>query len=133
MIKQPIIYTDFNGDERKEDFYFHLSLPEITRIELEFGMSLSDYAERLSERKDSKAMIGFLERVILMSYGRKTADGRSFHKSKELREEFEHSQAYAELFEKLLTDPELARKFGEGIADNGKARKNTVAPEVLEK
>lgn len=133
MFKHNITYTDFNGTERQEDFYFHLSLPELTRIEAEFGKSLADYTEELSKRKDPKEMISFLERMLLTSYGRKTADGRSFHKSKEIREEFEFSQAYAELFEQLLTDTDLAKAFGEGVADNGKARKNTVTPEVLEK
>lgn len=130
MIKQNIKYTDFNGIEREEDYYFHLSLPELTRIEAEVGKSLADYTKELANRKDPMEMISFLERMILSSYGRKTPDGKSFHKSKELREEFEHSQAYAEFFEQLLTDPNLAQKFGEGVADNGKSSKNRVAPTV---
>lgn len=133
MFKHNIKYTDFNGVDRQEDFYFHLSLPEVTRIEAEFGQSLKDYAESLAGSQNPKDMIAFLERILLTSYGRKTTDGRSFHKSPELQKEFEYSQAYAELFEQLLTDPELARKFGEAVADNGKARKNQVAPTVLEK
>lgn len=132
MFKHNIMYTDFNGVERKEDFYFHLSLPEVTRIEAEFGKSLEEHTNELVARQNPKELIEFLERVILTSYGRKSADGRSFQKSKELREEFEYSQAYAELFEQLLTDNVLASKFGQGVADNGKVRKNQVAPKVVE-
>ena len=132
MFKHPITYTDFNGVERKEDFYFHLSLPEVTRIEARVGKPLDQHAKELAEKQDPKELIEFLEEVVLTSYGRKSSDGRSFMKSKELRSEFEYSQAYAELFEQLLTNPDLARKFGEGIADNGKQRKNTVAPKVVE-
>ena len=82
--------------------------------------------------KNLKAILEFLEDAILTAYGEKTPDGRSFRKSEELRSEFENSQAYAELFEMLLTNKELARKFGEGIANNGKARQNSVAPQVVQ-
>lgn len=131
MFKHNITYTDFNGVERKEDFYFHLSLPEVTRIEAEIGKPLQEYTQELSKNKDVNTIIKFLERIILNSYGEKTSDGKSFYKSEELRKNFEYSQAYAELFEQLLTNPELAQRFGEGVADNGKAKKNQVTPQVV--
>lgn len=134
MIKQKLTYVDFNGLERTEDFYFHLSLPEAVRLEAKLGNPLDKHAQLLSANKDMNGMIEFLEEVLLNSYGVKTEDGRSFKKSPQLREEFEYSNAYAELFQLLLTTPELARKFGEGVADNGKGKKNQIAPEVkLEK
>lgn len=130
MIKQTIEYVDFNGNERKEDFYFHLSLPEVTRLQARIGSSLTDYINELTQQTDVNSLLTFLEEVILMSYGRKTTDGKTFLKTKDIKEEFEHSQAYAELFEKLLTEPEMAKSFGEGIADNGK-KKNVLKPEVV--
>ena len=132
MFKHNIKYTDFNGIERQEDFYFHLSLPELTRIEARVGTTLDKYTEDLVSRQDLNELIRFLEDTILTAYGRKSPDGRAFLKSKEIRDEFEYSQAYAELFEQLLTNVELARKFGAGLADTGKAKKNTVAPKVVE-
>lgn len=131
MFKQNITYVDFNGVERKEDFYFHLSVPELTRLEAEIGRPMDQHVKDLVANQDLKTLIDFLEKLILSSFGRKTADGKSFQKSKELRSEFEYSQAYAELFEMLLTNPEMAKKFGEGVADNGKARKNQVEPKVV--
>lgn len=122
MFKHPITYVDFNGIERKEDFYFHLSTPELVRLEAELKMPLHEYAEKLAEEKDIDKLLPFLEKLILTSYGRKTSDGRSFQKSEEIRKDFEYSQAYAELFEQMLTNPELAKKFGENIAQNGSAR-----------
>lgn len=132
MFKHNIKYTDFNGNEQQEDFYFHLSLPEVVRLEAEFGGSISNYASKVVESEDYTSIINFLERIILTSYGIKSPDGRSFQKSEDVRKAFEHSQAYAELFETLLTNPELARKFGESIADTGKQKKNQVAPKVVE-
>lgn len=131
MFKHTIEYKDFNGNDRKEDFYFHLSSPEVTRLELEIGKPISDYTQDLIGGMDLKKLVAFLERIILSSYGRKTTDGKSFVKNKELRDEFEYSQAYAELFEQLLTNPELARKFGEAVADDGKPRKNQVTPQTI--
>jgi hypothetical protein len=130
MFKHAITYVNFNGDEKTEDFYFHLSMPEVTRLQAELGKPLDEYAKEASS--NMKEMIDFLERIVLSSYGRKTSDGNSFHKSKELRENFEHSQAYAELFEQLITDQEFAKRFSAGIVDNGKAKKNTVAPQVVD-
>jgi hypothetical protein len=131
MFKQNIAYVDFNGVERKEDFYFHLSLPEVTRLEAEIGRPMDVHVKDLVSNQDLKTLIDFLEKLILNSFGRKTSDGKSFLKSKELRLEFEYSQAYAEMFEMLLTNPEMAKKFGEGVADNGKAKKNQVQPTVV--
>jgi hypothetical protein len=132
MFKQTIEYNDFNGNARTEDFYFHLFTHEVTRIEAEIGKKLEDHTKDLVASGDLKELLDFLERIILNSYGKKTTDGRSFHKSPELRREFEYSNAYAELFEKFLTDPELARKFGEGVGDNGKTKKNVVEPTVVQ-
>lgn len=132
MFKHNITYVDFNGIERTEDFYFHLSLPEVTRLEAKLGMDLGKYTEALVGRKDPKELVEFLEELMLSSYGVKTPDGRSFLKSKESRDAFEYSQAYADLFEQLFTDTELARRFGEQVADNGKNKKNQVAAKVVE-
>ena len=132
MFKREIEYVDFNGVERKEDFYFHLSLPEVTRIEAEAGETLKDHIQQLVTNNKVKELLDFLEDVILTSYGEKTTDGRSFRKNKELREEFENSPAYAEFFEQLITEEGLAEKFGEKVADNGKSKKNTVAPTIVQ-
>ena len=123
MFKHNITYTDFNGVERKEDFYFHLSLPELTRLEAEIGAPLDQYTKNIAENQDVKQLLEFLEKIVLSSYGKKTSDGKTFYKTDELRREFEYSQAYAELFEQLLTNPELAGKFGASVADTGKAKK----------
>ena len=131
MFKHNITYVDFNGIERKEDFYFHLSGPEVIRIEAEIGKPIKEHTEELVANQNIKELLEFLERIVLNSYGKKTSDGKSFIKNKQLREEFEYSQAYAELFEQLLTNAELARKFGEAVVDNGKAKKNQVAPSVV--
>lgn len=131
MFKHTVSYVDFNSNQRTEDLYFHLSLPEVTRLEAEIGMGFEDHIKQLTEKQDLKTLLGFLERILLMSYGQKTSDGRSFVKNDKSREEFEHSQAYAEMFEQVITDKDLAYRFGTGVADNGKQKKNEVQPKVV--
>lgn len=134
MFKHNIEYVDFNGIDRKEDFYFHLSTPEVIRLEAKLGgQDIESYIRNLSEQQNLADLLDFLEEVILTSYGRKTTDGKSFIKNKELRTEFEYSQAYAELFEEMVTDTSLAAKFGEGVAESAKNRrkKNTFDPKVV--
>lgn len=131
MFKHSVEYVDFNGSDRKEDLYFHLSLPEVTRLEAEIGMGLEDYIKGLTTNQELNTLLAFLERMLLSSYGQKTSDGKSFIKSQVIREAFEYSQAYAEIFEQVLSNPDLARKFGENVADNGKSKKNQVTPKVV--
>lgn len=131
MFKKQIKYVDFHGTERVEDFYFHMSVPEVTRLEASFGgMSIETYAKALSEGKDPEKMIKFIEDIVLTSYGVKSDNGRAFLKTPEIRAEFEYSQAYAELFEELLTKPEVAEKFAMGVATQTKDLKKGKVEEV---
>lgn len=131
MFKHTVEYVDFNGNDRKEDLYFHLSLPEVTRLEAEVGKSLEEHIKEVTTNQKIDELLAFLEKMLLNSYGQKTSDGRSFHKSKEIRDAFEYSQAYAEMFEQVMTDPELAKRFGANVADTGKSKKNQVAPTIV--
>lgn len=137
MFKQTVEYVDFNGVERKEDLYFHLSRPEVARIEARFATkdsekTIKEIIEEMVADAKVKELLDFMEGLILDSYGKKSSDGRSFVKNKELREEFEYSIAYAEMFELLLAKEGLAQKFGEQVADNGHVKRNQVTPNVQE-
>lgn len=132
MFKKEIEYVDFNGKERKEEFAFHLSLPEVVRLEAKLGRGIEEHSKILIQNEDLNGLVQFLEEVILKAYGKKSEDGRTFVKNNTLRQEFENSPAYAELFEQLLVDPQLATRFGSEVADNGKQKRNIVAPSVVE-
>lgn len=130
MYKHTVNYVDFNGNERKEDLYFHLTSVEVLRIEAEVGKDLQDHIKELVDNQDLNSLLAFLEKMLLNSYGKKTSDGRAFHKDKRIRDEFEYSQAYAEVFEDLMNDPELAKKFGENLSAKNKKSKNQFDPKV---
>ena len=116
MIKKSIKYVDFNGNEREEDFYFHMSVPEVTRLQTKVAPeSIEDYILRIAREDKLEAVLELIEEIILGSVGTKSPNGKSFIKNKEFREEFEYSQAYAELFEELMTKPDSLQAFAAGI------------------
>lgn len=121
MFKKKITYTDFNNNERTEDFYFHMSVPEVARLEAKLGgKTIPEYAEGLKNDQDEDKMLKFIEDIILGSYGKKSADGKAFLKTPEIKQEFEYSQAYAELFEEMIMNHEVAAKFAQGIGTQTK-------------
>lgn len=115
MIKWPITYTDYNGEEHTEDFYFNLNKAEVMEMNLEHNGTYRQYLERIVDQRDGAKMAEIFRNIILKSYGEKTADGKRFIKSKELSEAFQQTEAYSELYMQLLTDEKAAPKFIEGV------------------
>lgn len=129
MLKKTITYVDFNGKETTEDFYFNLSKPEITKLAFKYG-NLKEYIQKVVANDNVNAMIAFFEDLILSSYGIKSEDGKRFVKGEQVKLDFEYSQAYAELFEILLTSPSESLKFGEGLVSNPSDRKQKAEENV---
>lgn len=115
MIKKTITYSDFNGNERTEDFYFNLTKAEITKMELSTKGGLAEMIQRIVAAQDTPAIIEVFEDLIRRSYGVKTADGRGFVKKAADLEEFVSTEAYSQLFMELATDADAAAKFVNGI------------------
>ena len=54
MLKKTVTYTDYNGVERTEDFYFNLSKAEVTEMELSVDGGLAQMLENIVNSKDNK-------------------------------------------------------------------------------
>lgn len=115
MIKKTIKYTDYNGVERVEDFYFNLSKAEVAEMELSIEGGLSVKLESIVNSKNNKEIVSIFKDIILRSYGEKSLDGKRFIKNKEIRESFEQSEAYSELFMELALNDNMAVEFINGI------------------
>lgn len=124
MIKEPITYTDYNGTERTEDFYFHLTKAEIMKMELGVKGGLAEAINRIIAAQDTPAIIEVFEDLIKKSYGVKTPDGRGFLKRPEDLEAFMATEAYSILFMKLSTDADAAAKFINGVVPADMVQKN---------
>lgn len=116
MIKKTISYVDFNGTQRNDDYYFHLSVPEATRFAARFGeQGWEAGIKKIIDSGDLREVLDLFEDIILTSYGQKSPDGRTFVKNKEMRENFSNSEAYAQLFEELIMSPDAMTQFAKGI------------------
>lgn len=118
MIKKTIKYTDYNGNERTEDFYFNLTKAEIARMEMSTNGGMAEMIGRIVAAQDVPSLIGIFEDIIQKSYGVKTPDGRGFLKRKEDLESFMATEAYSELFMELVTDADAAAEFLNKVIPN---------------
>ena len=115
MYKKTITYTDYNGEERTEDFYFNLTKAELSEMELSTAGGMEGYLKKIIAEKDQKELVAIFKKIILASYGEKSLDGKRFIKNDELRESFTQTEAYSELFMELVTSSDAAANFLNGI------------------
>ena len=115
MLKKTIKYTDYNGVERKEDFYFNISKAEAMEMELSTDGGLSETIKRIIDAQDMPSLLAYFKQLVLTAYGVKSPDGKRFIKSQELRDSFMQTEAYSDLFTELATNADAAAEFVNGI------------------
>lgn len=115
MLKKNIKYVDYDGIERAEDFYFNLNKAEVIELQLGTVGGLTKTLEKIVQEKDASRIIEYFKTLILKAYGEKSADGRRFVKSQELRDAFEQTEAYSELFMELASNAKMAAEFVNGV------------------
>ena len=127
MLKKTITYTDYNGNERTEDFYFNLTEAEIMEMEMSTAGGLAESIQRIAAAQDAPSIIKIFKDIVLKAYGVKSADGKRFIKNSAIREEFEQTEAYSKLFMELATDGDAAAEFVNGIVPAAK-KQPSIAP-----
>lgn len=132
MLKKTINYTDYNGVERKEDFYFNLTKAEIVDMEMGEVGGYSEMIKKIIKTKDTPSLSKIFKDLILKAYGEKSADGRRFIKSKELSDEFAQTEAYTELYVELLSDDKAAADFINGITPSIPMEERQKAQKMIE-
>lgn len=133
MLKKTITYVDYNGTERTEDFYFNLTKAEILEMELSTEGGLQQMIEKIVSAQDLPALSKYFKKIILMSYGEKSPDGRRFIKNDQLKEEFSQTEAFSQLYMELATDDKLAADFINGVIPNETAAAVSNELSVVEK
>lgn len=129
MYKMTKTYTDFNGVQRTEDFYFNLTAAEIAEMQLSADGGLDTYIQKIVDAKDNKAIVALFKELVLKAYGVKSDDGKRFIKNDEVRDAFSQTQAYSDIFIELATDADAATKFVNGITPQQVQQKNIPAPQ----
>lgn len=115
MIKRVIKFTNYNGEEREMVCHFHLNKAEIAELEVSEKGGLVATIEKIVEEEDNAKIVELFKRIILMSYGVKSADGDRFIKTDEQTLAFSQTEAFSELFMELASSAEAASAFVNGI------------------
>lgn len=115
MIVKRIKYVDYDGNEREEDFRFNLTEAELMKMEFNTVGGMETMINKIIDEKDTKKIGELFDKIILMSYGEKSADGKRFVKSPEISKAFSETEAYTSLYMELLTDEKAAAAFVNGL------------------
>lgn len=127
MLKKMIKYTDFDGTERNEAFYFNLTKAELTKMELSEVGGYRNLIRRIIASENIPEITKQFDTIIRESYGEKSPDGRRFIKiapdGHKLADDFMQTEAYSELFIELMSNPDSAGEFVNGIIPADIAKK----------
>lgn len=119
MLKKTITYVDFNGTQVSEEHFFHLSKADLVELEMSHEGGMGKWLENIIKSNDGAAIVAEFKKLLLMSYGKKSDDGKRFIRNQEMKDEFLSSEAYSTLFLELVTDAGAAAKFVNGIVPSG--------------
>lgn len=132
MLQKIITYTDFDGIEKKQVCYFNMTRAEILKFEMGMpGGAMAQITRWINEKNDAKVFEAF-EKLIMLSYGERTPDGR-FIKNQEIRDAFACTEVYSNLFMEIVNSEEAMAAFIEGIMPPmSKEQKEAVRKEMAD-
>lgn len=132
MLKRTMKYTDYNGNEITEDFYFNLTEAELAELQLSVDGGMAAMMETIVNTNDIPTLITVFKKILLASYGKKSPDGKRFMKNDEIRAAFVESPVYSDLFMELAGDAEKAANFINAIVpQSAKVNLNAVQTQTL--
>lgn len=134
MLEKTFTFTDYEGNERKETHYFHMSKAEIMMwVSTDKEYTVDKKLLQLFRERNGRQLMEFFEDLIHRSYGRKSLDGRRFEKSEAIWMDFYQTEAYSELFMELVTDADKASAFLSAIVPASIADEMKVSAENRDK
>ena len=137
MLKKTIKYKDFNGLEKSEDLYFHVSKATVLTSSNEtyneivkIGYDLQERSKFLEDlgkdnesladpfSKDSQLLAEgvrmvarLLDRLVDFSYGKRSDDGIKFIRGGQVLEDFKNSAVYDAFVEQMISDQDQMVEF----------------------
>ena len=115
MLKEHLVYKDFEGNRRERDFYFNLTAQEISEMELSLNGGLHKFMEKVAQEEDQARLVQYFKEFLLKSYGKKSNDGENFVKNDQIREEFQSSMAFNEFWMRFVTEKGAFENFIKGV------------------
>lgn len=111
MLAKKIKYVDFDGVERNETFYFNIRKDEAVELELTEEGGLIKSLLKMIEKQDMPQIFKLFKRLVTLSIGEKSPDGKYLMKSEEISNKFLCTNAYEQLFMEIMASPESAANF----------------------
>lgn len=111
MFERKFKFKGFDGKMYEDTWGFYLSKADLLEIQLGTFVGLDALMKRLIETKNGKEIMAIVKEIILKAVGHTSPDGRKFLRNDELREEFQQTDAYSQLFSELVTYPEKVLDF----------------------
>ncbi|MBR1703098.1 MAG: hypothetical protein IJ716_14320 [Lachnospiraceae bacterium] len=121
MVVKTIKFEDFDGRMREEDFRFNLSPAEVYDLQKSMNGGLNALLEQIIKEQDEVRMTEYMKKLVTMSYGVKSLDGRNFRKSPEILADFVSTNAFSEIYMTLTHDADAAVDFVNGILPSREA------------
>jgi len=104
MFKIELTYKDFLDNEVTETLRFNLSEDEMLDLVRDDQRFDGGYLAYIIEQKNYALMMDIVRKLIVLSYGELSSDGRTFRKSDEKALDFLQSAAYEAFRDRLLSD-----------------------------
>lgn len=117
MLKKTMTYTDYNGNQVTDDFYFNLTKAELIELEIstDKAAGLEATINKLQEELNGAEIMALFKKIIRKAIGKKSVDGKRFIKNDEIADEFMQTEAYSDLFMDICTDAKKAAEFFNAI------------------
>lgn len=131
MIRKEITFTDFDGNEVTETHLFHLTAPEMIRMDAEYGDGgIEKLLNNMVESSDNVGLMQLFEKLIRRAYGTLLeVDGKKrFVKNEKEADIFMNSLAYEGLFMELISSETVAAEFFNRLAPQVNKQSNNGRP-----
>lgn len=90
-------------------------MAELTEMQMGVEGGMRGYIQRIMAANDQTALMKLFKDVLLLTYGKKSDDGRLFLKNDAIRAEFEASPAFSAIYMELMSDAQKAANFINGL------------------
>lgn len=127
MLKKSVTYKNFNNEVVTEDFYFHMTKTEAVELEVNLPGGLAAYARLVGANAQTNpgALIDLFKKIVRLSYGVRSEDGKYFRKSDQAWNDFVDCGAYSVFFLDLIGNSAALADFinaaiGESLSEDGK-------------
>jgi len=102
MYKKSITYTDFEGNQVTDDFYFNLTQADLTELNFNLDGGFEKFGKKFKENPNEGRILEVFKKLIHKAVCEKSADGRRIIKNDDISDSFIASDAYSQLFIELV-------------------------------